>query len=81
MHRCNAILLLTFFSVVCESKVVASNSFPLSFSGAGAGAGAGAGGKGKTSGLKMQGMALGGSGGAGLPKELAVDPGKSVIID
>merc|ERR1719466_73704 len=45
----------------------------------GAGAGAAAGGKAKMSGLKMQAMALGGSGGAVLAKELAVTPAAVVI--
>merc|ERR1712121_542389 len=46
---------------------------------AGAGAGAGVGGKTKISGLKMQAMALGGSGGAVLAKELAVSPAAVVV--
>merc|ERR1719435_566046 len=45
----------------------------------GAGAGAAAGGKAKMSGLKMQAMALGGSGGAVLAKELAVTPAAVVV--
>merc|ERR1719435_669417 len=45
----------------------------------GAGAGAAAGGKAKMSGLKMQAMALGGSGGSVLAKELAISPAAVVV--
>ena len=50
--------------------------YPLPGSGAGVGGGAAAGGRAKMSGLKMAAMALGGSAGAVVAKELAVDPGR-----